>query len=124
MGNPNRRPHIRFGCAVVPSMPPDQAKETAPVKPLVIISKPKTVRHALLLTDRDMEKLGKNSYALIEGIARRSGCKIDILPKKEGDTECEVLFTGSPVVVAKAKTWVKEHLIPRAHNSSQTILDS
>ncbi|PVH77753.1 hypothetical protein DL98DRAFT_534516 [Cadophora sp. DSE1049] len=92
------------------SLPPKQVAKTTTVKPVVSKQKPKTICIALLLTDRDIQKLGKDSDALVEGTARRSGCMIHILPKQEGDTEREMLFAGSPVAVAKAKTWIKERL--------------
>lgn len=123
MGNKNRRVNAHFGCAQIRCLlPKDAAPVDKPVnKPFVTLAKPKFVRIALLLTDRDIMKLGVNRDALIQGTARRAGCTIDILPKKEGATDVEMVFAGNPLVVAKGKTWIKERLVVSNSRSSMLM---
>mgnify|MGYP003663124970 CR=1 FL=1 len=111
MGNKNRRDNIHFGCAQIRALPPKQAIKPTTTKTVGAKSKPVTVCIALLLTDRDILKLGANRDALLQGTARRAGCSIDILPKKDGTTEVGMVFAGSPIAVTKGKTWIKERLI-------------
>lgn len=112
MGNKNRRDNVHFGCAQIRTLPPKQAiKPTTTTKAILAKSKPVTVRIALLLTDRDILKLGPNRDALLQATARRAGCSIDILPKKDGATDVQMVFAGSPLAATKGKTWIKERLV-------------
>ena len=122
MGNKARRVNAHFGCAQIRCLPPkDEATVDKPVvKPVVTLAKTKFVRIALLLTDRDILKLGANRDALLHGTARRAGCTIDILPKKDGATEVQMVFAGTPLAVAKGKTWIKERLV--VSNSQSSML--
>ncbi|KAK0111913.1 hypothetical protein ONS96_001180 [Cadophora gregata f. sp. sojae] len=107
MGNPNWRKNPPFDRCLHLNQPDKTTVDNAANAKL----EPASVEITLLLTDRDMAKLGKNVGIIIKGTARRSGCKADILPKKEGSNEQQIVFTGSQLGVTKAKNWIKERLV-------------
>ncbi|KAH6711376.1 hypothetical protein BKA61DRAFT_577832 [Leptodontidium sp. MPI-SDFR-AT-0119] len=88
--------------------PAEQAKKLVTVAEPSIVKEEKKLRIALHLNNDDIKILKRNGF--VKGVARRSGCQIDIIPPKEGDDERLVHFTGSKIAVAKAKRWVKELL--------------
>ncbi|PVH77752.1 hypothetical protein DL98DRAFT_591000 [Cadophora sp. DSE1049] len=106
MGNPNPKNPLLCGDRKL-------AKQAVQIlqKPKVP-KQQKSILIALILTGKDIKKLEQNNSKLIKGIARRSGAKIEIMPRVkndgDGEPEREVRFAGNEVAVSKAKTWVKE----------------
>ncbi|KAH7319376.1 hypothetical protein BKA65DRAFT_556798 [Rhexocercosporidium sp. MPI-PUGE-AT-0058] len=89
---------------------PKQAKKGVILPKKAEVATEKKLRIALELEQADIQKLENNNGAFIKGAARRSGCKIDIIPQKEGVEKREIHLAGSDIAVAKAKAWVKERL--------------
>ena len=63
-------------------------------------------------TEQDIQKLARNDFAIVKGIQKRSGCAIEIPPKKteEGGADREIHFFGDELAVGKGKAWIKERL--------------